>query len=87
MPTSQTQRLMDDIRRNDLPPSAKFVLNIIEERDPVPRREILTVTESVYQERTVEDALKTLRENGFVERQPHSRDGRETVYHRVSKHS
>lgn len=82
--------------RADLAPSAKYVLSLIEEKHEsraeaaetdaeeaevgMGRAEILDAADPIYQKRTVEDALKDLREAGFVKRTTCPRDNREVIY-------
>ena len=71
---------MADQSRDDLPPSAKFILTLIEDEEPIDRSEIVAEVAPIYQEDTVDDALKHLREGGFAECSTCPKDNRKRIY-------
>ncbi|GAB3669511.1 MarR family transcriptional regulator [Halopiger thermotolerans] len=62
----------------DLPPSAKFVLWVLEDIGPVTQQELCE--EITLPARTVRWALTRLEDEGIVESTPYTRDARQDVY-------
>ena len=77
---THTPKPMTDDQVDDLPPSAKYVFSIIKEDGPLGRVQIIDTVAPIYQERTIEDALKILREKDLVGTESCPHDSRETIY-------
>jgi DNA-binding MarR family transcriptional regulator len=65
----------DDV--DDLPPSAKYVLDVVERAGPIRRQELLE--ETSLAEPTLDRALTTLQNEGFILRTRKSTDLRQTT--------
>jgi DNA-binding MarR family transcriptional regulator len=65
----------DDV--DDLPPSAKYVLNVVEREGPIRRQELLA--ETALPERTLDDALDRLNSRDFLSVTRDTRDLRQVV--------
>lgn len=68
-----------------LPPSAKFILQVLDERNAVAREEILDECAPIYAETTVDDALAELREADHVETMTDPVDTRRRLYSRATE--
>lgn len=68
----------------DLPPSAKLVFWVLEEKGPLTKKQI--AEETLLSSRTVRYALNQLDEIDVIDEQTHSMDNRMKIY-RVSKTS
>ena len=62
----------------DLPPSAKFVLWVLEDIGPVTQQELCD--EITLPPRTVRWALDRLEDEGIIESRPYTRDARQSLY-------
>lgn len=62
----------------EAPPSAKFVLKLLEYEGPLTQQEM--IRESELAERTVRNAVHYLLEQGIIQREPSLRDARQDVY-------
>jgi transcription initiation factor IIE alpha subunit len=62
----------------DLPPSAKLVLKVLENNAELTQKQI--VEETRLSQRTVRDALSRLIESGIVEKMLYVPDGRQNLY-------
>lgn len=62
----------------DVPPSAKLVYTVLEHEGPLTQEDIAAT--SRLPRRTVRDALRRLREQGFVSRSIHIPDARKQIY-------
>lgn len=62
----------------DLPPSAKLVLTVIEQEGTMTQSDLAELTR--LPRRTVRDATTRLQEIGVLEARPHFRDARQSLY-------
>ncbi len=62
----------------DAPPSAKFVVKLLEYEGPLTQQEM--IRESELSERTVRNAVAWLLEHGAIQKEPSLRDARQDVY-------
>lgn len=62
----------------DGPPSARFVLKLLEYEGPLTQQEM--IRESGLSPRTIRNALAFLLQNGFITKEPNLRDARQDVY-------
>ncbi len=83
--TPVTQKLdeIETSRVYDLPPSAKYILKILEYNGPMTQKEI--ISESMLPERTVRHALTVLLKNRFISKRVSIRDPRQDIYKVVKK--
>jgi len=65
----------DDV--DDLPPSSKYVLDVVERKGPIRRQELLE--ETALPERTLDDALDRLNSRDFLSVTRDNRDLRQVV--------
>jgi DNA-binding MarR family transcriptional regulator len=63
---------------DDLPPSAKLSLKVLEAEGPLTQQDLAAATR--LSKRTVRDATKRLVSVGVVEERPHVMDARKSVY-------
>ena len=66
------------IQIQDLPPSAKLVLKVLEYNPGLTQKQIVTKTR--LSQRTVRDALERLEERSIVEKNLYIPDGRQNLY-------
>ncbi|WP_211311306.1 winged helix-turn-helix domain-containing protein [Halarchaeum salinum] len=69
---------MNEETIQDLPPSAKLVLKVLEYNGGLTQKEI--VEKSRLSQRTVRDALERLQENGVVQKDIYIPDARQNLY-------
>ncbi|QLC34001.1 MarR family transcriptional regulator [Halarchaeum sp. CBA1220] len=69
---------MNEETVQDLPPSAKLVLKVLEYNGGLTQKEI--VEKSRLSQRTVRDALERLQENDIVEKDIYIPDARQNLY-------
>ncbi len=70
---------------DDLPPSAKLVLKVLEYDGPLTQKQL--VEESMLSARTVRYALERLEECGYVDERVYFQDARQSLYHLTESES
>jgi len=75
--TERADTISSPIPADDLPPSAAYLLDTIEDEAPVTRQQLLT--ETYLCERTLTRALGTLQNGGYISLEANPDDLREVV--------